>query len=58
MLENGQISDRMLEKCKKEAKDKGKANQWLAYVVDIYEEEKSKGMTVEVGRSTFSTKTK
>ena len=58
MLQNGQIDDRMLEKCKKEAKENGKANQWLAYFVDVAEEEKSKGITVEVGHSTFLTETK
>ena len=58
MLLNGQIDDRMQEKCQKEAKEKGKANQWLAYFVDVAEEEKSRGITVEVGHSTFLTKTK
>ena len=48
----------MLEKCKKEAREKGKASQYLAYFVDVSEEEKSRGITVEVGHSTFNTETK
>ena len=58
MLQNGWIYEQLLENFKKEAKVNGKANQWLAYFVDIDKEEKSKGITVEVGRSTFSTETK
>ena len=58
MLQNGQIDYRMLEKCKKEAEENGKAYQWLAQLVNINEEEKSRGITVEVGRSTFQTETK
>jgi peptide chain release factor subunit 3 len=58
MLQNGQIDDRKIEKFKKEAKERGKGNQWLAYAVDLADEEKTKGITVEVGHSTFFTETK
>jgi peptide chain release factor subunit 3 len=58
MVQNGLINDREIEKIKKEAKEKGKEEQWLAYAVDLGEEEKSKGITVEAGHSTFQTETK
>jgi translation elongation factor EF-1alpha len=58
MLQNGQIDDRKIEKFKKEAKERGKGSQWLAYAVDLADEEKTKGITVEVGHSTFVTETK
>ena len=58
MFQNGLINDREIEKIKKEAKEKGKEKQWLAYAVDLGEEEKSKGITVEAGYSTFQTETK
>ena len=58
MVQNGQLGDREIEKIKKEAKEKGKEKQWLAYAVDLGEEEKSKGITVEAGYSAFQTETK
>lgn len=54
----GCVDDRIIEKFKKEAKDKGRDSWWLAYCMDIGEEEKAKGKTVEVGRATFNTPTK
>ena len=49
---------RTIEKYKAEAKDKGRDSWWLAYVMDVSDEEKAKGKTVEVGRATFDTPTK
>lgn len=54
----GVVDPRTIEKYKKEAKDKGRDSWWLAYVMDVNEDEKAKGKTVEVGRATFDTKTK
>lgn len=54
----GVIDSRTIEKYKKEAKDKGRDSWWLAYVMDVNEDEKAKGKTVEVGRATFDTPTK
>jgi len=58
MLQMGCIDERTIAKYKQEAKDKGRDSWWLAYVMDVGEEEKAKGKTVEVGRATFSTETK
>jgi peptide chain release factor subunit 3 len=54
----GCVDERVIEKYKQEAKSKGRDSWWLAYCMDIGEEEKAKGKTVEVGRATFSTPTK
>ena len=58
MLLMGCVDERTIEKYKKEAKNKGRDSWWLAYCMDINEEEKAKGKTVEVGRATFNTPTK
>jgi len=52
------VDARIIEKYKQEAKDKGRDSWWLAYCMDVSDEEKSKGKTVEVGRAQFDTKTK
>ena len=54
----GVVDARTIEKYKAEAKEKGRDSWWLAYVMDVSDEEKSKGKTVEVGRAQFDTKTK
>lgn len=54
----GCVDERMIEKYKKDAKDKGRDSWWLAYCMDIGEEEQAKGKTVEVGRATFNTSKK
>jgi translation elongation factor EF-1alpha len=51
--------DRIEKKLKKEAIERGgKESQWLAYAVDTFVEERTKGITVEGGRETFITETK
>lgn len=52
------VDSRIIEKYKQEAKEKGRDSWWLAYCMDVSDEEKSKGKTVEVGRAQFDTKTK
>lgn len=54
----GIVDARTIEKYKQEAKEKGRDSWWLAYVMDISDDEKAKGKTVEVGRAQFDTKTK
>ena len=54
----GCVDERTIEKYKKDAKDKGRDSWWLAYCMDVGEEEKAKGKTVEVGRATFNTPSK
>lgn len=58
MFLTGVVDERIIEKYKQEAKDKGRDSWWLAYVMDSNEEEKAKGKTVEVGRAQFDTDTK
>ena len=54
----GVVDARTIEKYKAEAKEKGRDSWWLAYVMDVSDDEKAKGKTVEVGRAQFDTKSK
>ena len=54
----GVVDARTIEKYKAEAKEKGRDSWWLAYVMDVSDEEKSKGKTVEVGRAKLDTPSK
>lgn len=54
----GCVDERTIAKYKEEAKKLGRDSWWLAYCMDVGEEEKAKGKTVEVGRATFSTESK
>jgi peptide chain release factor subunit 3 len=52
----GVVDERTIQMYKKEALEKGRDSWWLAYVMDVSDEEKAKGKTVEVGRAQFDTK--
>lgn len=58
LFHTGQIDQRTIEKFEREAKSRGRDSWWLAYILDTTEEERSKGITVEVGRATFETPNK
>jgi GTPase len=58
MYYSGMVDERTIKKFKEEAKEKNRDSWWLAYVMDVNEDEKAKGKTVEVGRATMETKTK
>ena len=58
MFLNGVVDQRTIQKYKEEAKEKGRDSWWLAYVMDVSDEEKAKGKTVEVGRAQFDTPNK
>lgn len=58
MYMSGMVDERTIEKFKIEAKEKNRDSWWLAYVMDINDDEKAKGKTVEVGRATLETPTK
>ncbi|KAJ5669719.1 hypothetical protein N7462_010789 [Penicillium macrosclerotiorum] len=49
----GMVDDRTMEKYKKEAKDAGRETWYLSWALDLTNEERSKGKTVEVGRAFF-----
>lgn len=51
----GVVDQRTIQKYKEEAKEKNRESWWLAYAMDVSEEEKAKGKTVEVGRANFDT---
>eukprot|EP00347_Sterkiella_histriomuscorum_P000426 403375909 len=51
----GAVDQRTIQKYKEEAKEKNRESWWLAYVMDVSEEEKAKGKTVEVGRANIET---
>lgn len=58
MFMSGMVDQRTIDKFKQEAKEKNRDSWWLAYVMDINDDEKSKGKTVEVGRATLETPNK
>ncbi|KAI0990463.1 hypothetical protein GJ496_005464 [Pomphorhynchus laevis] len=55
MYLTGMIDKRTLEKYEREAKEKNRESWYLSWALDINEEERSKGKTVEVGRAYFET---
>eukprot|EP00798_Chlamydomonas_sp_ICE-L_P005048 gene5048-34837_t len=54
----GGVDKRTIEKYEKEAKDKNREGWYMAYIMDTNEEERTKGITVEVGRAHFETEKK
>lgn len=58
MFLTGMVDQRTIDKFKQEAREKNRDSWWLAYVMDINDDEKAKGKTVEVGRATLETKSK
>lgn len=51
----GGVDKRTIEKYEKEAKEKNREGWYMAYIMDTNEEERSKGITVEVGRAHYET---
>eukprot|EP01069_Polyplicarium_translucidae_P001766 Polyplicarium_translucidae@DN1796_c0_g1_i1.p1 len=51
----GAVDERVIEKYQKEAHEKGRDSWFLAFLLDLHEEERAKGKTQEVGRAHFST---
>ena len=58
LLLTGQVDQADVRKLKQEAKEKNRESWWIAYLMDIGEEEKTKGKTVEVGKARFNTASK
>ncbi|KAF5445471.1 hypothetical protein F2P56_034518 [Juglans regia] len=54
---SGQVDDRTIQKYEREAKEKSRESWYMAYIMDTNEEERTKGITVEVGRAHFETET-
>ncbi|KAK2744309.1 translation termination factor GTPase eRF3 [Onygenales sp. PD_40] len=55
LYSTGMVDERTMEKYKKEAKDAGRETWYLSWALDLTQEERSKGKTVEVGRAFFKT---
>ncbi|PSS03489.1 P-loop containing nucleoside triphosphate hydrolase protein [Coniella lustricola] len=55
LVQTGMVDQRTLDKYKKEAKDMGRETWYLSWALDLTNEERSKGKTVEVGRGFFET---
>eukprot|EP00879_Flechtneria_rotunda_P005910 GHRR01006216.1.p1 GENE.GHRR01006216.1~~GHRR01006216.1.p1 ORF type:complete len:409 (+),score=135.16 GHRR01006216.1:169-1395(+) len=51
----GGVDKRTIEKYEREARDKNRESWYMAYIMDTNEEERVKGITVEVGRAKFET---
>ncbi|CAI7589350.1 unnamed protein product [Penicillium bialowiezense] len=49
----GMVDERTLDKYKREAKEAGRETWYLSWALDLTQEERSKGKTVEVGRAFF-----
>lgn len=58
LLLSGKIDQNDVRKLQVEAKEHNRESWYLAYIMDINEEEKAKGKTVEVGKARFDTKSK
>jgi peptide chain release factor subunit 3 len=55
LLQSGKVDQNELRKFEQEAKEKHRDTWYLAYIMDINEEERQKGKTVEVGKALFQT---
>lgn len=51
----GMVDERTMDKYKREAKEAGRETWYLSWALDLTNEERSKGKTVEVGRAFFRT---
>jgi peptide chain release factor subunit 3 len=58
MLKTERIESRVVEMYESEAKENGRDSWWLAYIMDVIEEEREKGITIEVGKAFLETKNK
>ena len=58
MILTGQVDQNDVRKLKQEAKENHRESWWMAYLMDIGDEEKAKGKTVEVGKARFNLKSK
>lgn len=55
---SGMVDTGDIRKFKADAKEKNRESWFLAYIMDISENERNKGITVEVGKAFFSTPSK
>eukprot|EP01126_Amoeba_proteus_P021416 TRINITY_DN2175_c0_g2_i1.p1 TRINITY_DN2175_c0_g2~~TRINITY_DN2175_c0_g2_i1.p1 ORF type:complete len:601 (-),score=148.78 TRINITY_DN2175_c0_g2_i1:61-1737(-) len=58
LFSTGMVDQRTIEKYEKIAKEKNRSTWFLAFIMDVDDEERIKGITVEVGRAYFNTDNK
>ncbi|CAM9718629.1 unnamed protein product [Ectocarpus sp. 12 AP-2014] len=58
LVQMGQVTQRVLHKQEKEAREAGKASFFLAWVMDEDQEERAHGVTIEVAQKHIETETK
>ncbi len=58
LYKTGHIDERTIDKYKREAKANNRESWFMAYIMDVNDEEKERGKTVEVGKAFFSTPNK
>lgn len=58
LVKTGKVSELEIKRFESEAKEKDRESWYLAYIMDLNDEEREKGKTVEVGRATFETSKK
>lgn len=55
LVQTGMVDQRTLDKYKRDAQEMGRPSWYLSWALDLTNEERSKGKTVEVGRGFFET---
>lgn len=55
LVQTGMVDQRTLDKYKKDAQEMGRPTWYLSWALDLTNEERTKGKTVEVGRGFFET---
>lgn len=55
LLKCNKIEPRVVEQYELEAKENNRESWWLAYIMDVNEDEREKGITIEVGRAFLDT---
>lgn len=55
LVQTGMVDQRTLDKYKRDAQEMGRPTWYLSWALDLTNEERSKGKTVEVGRGFFET---
>ncbi len=58
LFKTGMVDERTIEKFQKEAKNNNRESWFMAYIMDITDDERQKGKTSEVGKAFFKTKSK
>jgi len=58
LYSTGQVDERVMDKYKKEAKEKNRESWYISYIMDLAEEERAKGKTIDVSRAKFESQKK